>query len=121
MGTLMEDVYNLFMKAKRFMDKNDFLNASLFLEEARQHEPEKGSIREALGICYYNMGFYESSRNHFDKAIDIDATNDFAHYGMGLCLIKEKRINRALGYLKIASFMKPDSKIYRKVLERYNR
>jgi tetratricopeptide (TPR) repeat protein len=117
----MEDAYSLFIKAKKYMEKNDFLNASILLEEASQHEPEKGSIREALGICYYNMGFYDSSRGHFDKAIEIDATNDFAHYGMGLCLIKENNVNRALGYFKIASFMRPDSEIYRKVLKRYNR
>jgi tetratricopeptide (TPR) repeat protein len=117
----MEDAYSLFIKAKKYMNKNDFLNASILLEEASQHEPEKGSIREALGICYYNMGFYDSSRSHFDKAIEIDATNDFAHYGMGLCLIKENKLNRALGYLKIASFMRPDSEVYKKVLKRYNR
>ena len=91
------------------------------MEEAIEYESEKGSIREALGICYYNMGFYSSSRNHFDKVIEIDAANDFAHYGMGLCLIKENKINRALGYLKIASFMKPESEVYRRVLKRYNR
>lgn len=117
----MEDAYSLFMKAKELMGRNDFLNASLFLEEAIEYESEKGSIREALGICYYNMGFYSSSRNHFDKAIEIDAANDFAHYGMGLCLIKENKISRALGYLKIASFMKPESEVYRRVLKRYNR
>ena len=117
----MEDAYSLFMKAKQLMEKNDFLNASIMLEEAKEYEPEKGSIREALGICYYNMGFYKSSRDQFDKAIEIDASNDFAHYGMGLCLIKEKKLNRALGYLKIASFMRPDSELYRKVLKRYNR
>jgi len=117
----MEDAYRLFVKAKELIGKKDFLNASLLLEEAREYEPEKGSIREALGICYYNMGFYSSSRDHFDKAIEIDAANDFAHYGMGLCLIKENKINRALGYLKIASFMRPESEVYKKVLKRYNR
>jgi tetratricopeptide (TPR) repeat protein len=117
----MEDTYNLFTKAKKYMRKKDFLNASILLEDVKNSEPEKGSIREALGICYFNMGFYGSSRSHFDKAIEIDASNDFAHYGMGLCLIKENKINNALGYLKIASFMRPDSEIYRKVLRRYNR
>lgn len=117
----MEEAYDLFMKAKKNMDEHDYLNASLLLEKAKEYEPEKGSIREALGICYFNMGFYKSSRNHFDKAIEIDATNDFAHYGMGLCLIKENRINRAIGYLKIASFMRPDSEMYKMVLKRYNR
>jgi tetratricopeptide (TPR) repeat protein len=117
----MENAYDLFIKAKKHMNKNDFLNASILLEEASQYEPEKGSIREALGICYYNMGFYDSSLGHFDKAIEIDATNDFAHYGMGLCLIKENKLNRALGYFKIASFMRPNSEIYREVLKRYNK
>ena len=117
----MEGAYSLFIKAKEHMDKNDFLSASLLLEKALEYEPEKGSIREALGICYYNMGFYSSSKGHFDKAIEIDAVNDFAHYGMGLCLIKERKINRALGYLKIASFMKPGSEVYRKALKRFNR
>ena len=117
----MEDAYNLFIKAKIHMRKRDFLNASILLEEAIRYEPEKGSIRDALGICYYNMGFYDSSRDHFDKAIEIDAVNDFAHYGMGLCLIKGNKLNRALGYLKIASFMRPDSEVYRRVLKRYNR
>jgi tetratricopeptide (TPR) repeat protein len=117
----MKDAYSLFMKAKEYIGKNDFLNASLLLEEAVEYEPDKGSIREALGICYYNMGFYSSSKCHFDKAIEIDAANDFAHYGMGLCLIKERKISRALGYLKIASFMKPESEVYRKVLKRFNK
>lgn len=117
----MGDAYSLFIRAKESMEKKDFLNASILLEEAKEYEPGKGSIREALGICYYNMGFYGSSRKHFDKAIEIDATNDFAHYGMGLCLIKENKMSRALGYLKIASFMRPDSEVYKKVLKRYNR
>ena len=92
-----------------------------FWKKQRDMNQRKGSIMEALGICYYNMGFYGSSMEHFDKAIGIDAVNDFAHYGMGLCLIKEKKVNRALGHLKIASFMRPDSEVYKKVLKRYNR
>lgn len=117
----MRDAYYQFIKAREFMKKNDFLNASLLLEEAREIEPEKGSVRETLAICYFNMGFYSSSMDHFDKAIQIDASNDFAHYGMGLCLIKENKISQALGHLKIARFMKPNSDIYRQAVKRYNR
>jgi tetratricopeptide (TPR) repeat protein len=117
----MENAYTLFRRAKNFIKKNDFLNASLLLERAMGQEPEKGSIREALAICYFNMGFYGSSKAHFNKAIQIDASNDFAHYGMGMCLVKEKSINRALGHFKIAKFMKPGSRIYGDALRRYNR
>jgi len=103
------------------MKINDFLNASLLLEEARGSEPEKGSIRDALAVCYYNMGFYNYSMVQFDKAIQIDAANDFAHYGIGLCLIKENKTKRALGHFKIASFMRPGSYTYEQAIKRYNR
>ena len=116
----MGDAYHRFVEARGFMKKNDFLNASLLLEGAREIEPEKGSIREALAICYFNMGLYSSSMDHFDKAIQIDASNDFAHYGMGLCLIKENKVNLALGHFKIARFMKPGSDIYKQALKRYS-
>lgn len=117
----MDDAYHLFVKAREFMKKNDFLNASFLLEKASKIEPEKGSVREALAICYFNMGFYSFSMDHFDKAIQIDASNDFAHYGMGLCLIKENKINWALGHFKIARFMKPKSDIYGQVVKRYSK
>ena len=117
----MEDSYNLFTRARDLMKKNDFLNASFLLEKAKNREPEKSSIREALAISYFNMGFYRSAKKNFDKAIAIDATNDFAHYGMGLCLVKENKLNRALGHFKIAKFMKPNSPVYNKAVKRYKR
>jgi tetratricopeptide (TPR) repeat protein len=116
-----ENTYALFCMAKDLMKKNDFLNASLLLEKAVAQEPEKGSIREALAICYFNMGFYGPSKAHFDRALQIDASNDFAHYGMGMCLLKEKSFNRALGHFKIAKFMKPGLRIYEDAIRRYNK
>jgi tetratricopeptide (TPR) repeat protein len=118
---MKENTYILFYRAKDLMKNNDFLNASLLLEKAVGLEPEKGSVREALAICYYNMGFYSSSKSHFIKALQIDASNDFAHYGMGMCLLKEKSFSRALGHFKIAKFMKPGFRIYEDAIRRFNR
>lgn len=114
----MEDAYDLFQKAKRFMENSNFLEAIMLLEKAKGLEAGKGSIREALAISYYNSGLFRPAKMNFIAALDIDAANDFAHYGLGLCLLKEGDINKALGYLKIASSMKPDSRLYQKILKK---
>jgi len=91
----------------------------MFFEKAKDSEPLKGSIREALACSYYNCGLYEYAGKNFAQALKIDAANDFAHYGLALCLIREKKLNLAVGHLKIASAMKPDSKKYKDTLNKF--
>jgi tetratricopeptide (TPR) repeat protein len=113
----MSKAYYLFKKGKILSKKGEFLKAIMFLEEARTLEPKKGSIREILASSYYNCGFYESARKHFLTALEIDASNDFAHYGLGLCLLKENKTGEAKGHLKIAAIMNPESKKYKEALK----
>jgi tetratricopeptide (TPR) repeat protein len=116
---VMGNAYDLFEKGKGSLERQNFLKAIMALEQAKEREPEKGSIREALAIAYYNHGFYLSAHKNFKKALDIDITNDYAHYGLGLCLVKRGELKRALGHLKMALAMKPDSKIYKEELNKF--
>lgn len=115
-----EDTYNLFAKGKKLAKENEHLKAVMLFEKAKKLEPEKGSIREALAFSYYKCGLYSSAKENFLKAISIDAANDYAHYGLGLCLLKEGKINKALGHLKIAMAMKPDNIFYSKAVKKYS-
>jgi len=114
----MNGAYYFFKKGKRLAQRGKFLDAIMMLEKAKDYEPKKGSIREVLASSYYNCGFYQSAKKNFRKALEIDATNDFAHYGLGMCLIKERKISQAAGHFKIASVMKPRSKKYKEILRR---
>jgi Flp pilus assembly protein TadD len=114
----MLGAYYFFKKGKLLAQKGKLLDAIMMLEKAKDLEPKKGSIRELLACAYYNCGFYSSAKNNFIKALEIDATNDFAHYGLGICLMKERKINKAAGHLKMASAMKPYSKKYKEILKR---
>ncbi len=116
----MTEAYYHYRKGKKLSRKKDFLKAIMHLEKAKSCEPNKGSIREALARAYYNCGFYASAKKNFKKAVDIDAANDFAHYGLSLCLVKEGNIARARGHIKIALSMKPKSKIYKKLAKKFN-
>jgi tetratricopeptide (TPR) repeat protein len=114
----MKGAYYFFKKGKLLSKKGKLLDAIMILEKAKDLEPKKGSIREVLACAYYNCGLYHSAGKNFIKALEIDATNDFAHYGLGMCLIKENKINQAAGHLKMASVMKPCSKKYKEILKR---
>jgi tetratricopeptide (TPR) repeat protein len=115
----MKDAYYFFKKGKILAQRGKFLDAIMMLEKAKDFEPEKGSIREVLASAYYNCGFYASAKNNFLAALKIDAANDFAHYGLGLCLVRENKLNRAVGHFKIAAVMNPGLKKYKKALEKF--
>ncbi|MFO7929417.1 MAG: tetratricopeptide repeat protein [Candidatus Humimicrobiaceae bacterium] len=114
----MSRAYYHFRKGKKLAGQNNFIHAIMHLEKAKEEEPEKASIREVLARAYYNCGFYSPARDNFQKAVEIDAANDFAYYGLGLSLAKLGKIKRAIGQLKIAVTMKPQSEDYKKALEK---
>jgi len=114
-----KNAYELFSMGKKLASANEHLRAAMLLEKASMLEPEKGSIHEALATSYFNCGFYQAAKKHFIRALDINAANDFAHYGLGLCLAKEGRFEPALGSLKIALAMKPDDPSYDKTVKKY--
>lgn len=115
----MSKAYYLFKRGKRLSQKGRYLEAIMLLEKAKNLEPEKGSIREFLASSYYNCGLYEFAKRNFLTALKIDAANDFAHFGLGLCLIREKKFNRAAGHFKIAAIMNPKSEKYKEALQKF--
>lgn len=116
-----KNAYELFFEGKKLAGRNEHLKAVMLFEEAIILEPQKGSIREMLALSYYNCGLHESARKHFEKALEIDLSNDFAHYGLGLCLMKEGKITSAFSHLKIALAMKPANPTYCEAIKKYSR
>jgi Flp pilus assembly protein TadD len=86
------------------------------LERARDLEPDKGSIREALARAYFRTQRVEAARVEFEKVLELDPVNDYAHFGLGLCLLRSGDRMGALGHLKIATIMRPDHEAYQDAL-----
>jgi Flp pilus assembly protein TadD len=87
--------------------------ATVALEKAKRQEPEKASIREALGIAYFRIGRWQSAEAEFRKLLELSPVNDYAHYALGRCLEKQGRDREANGHYKLASSLRPDSNQYR--------
>lgn len=116
-----ETAYGLYQRGAALLSEGMAGEAMPSLERARDLEPDKGSIREALARAYFALGRTGAARQEFSAAAEIDPTNDYAHFGLALCLERESRLDEARGHARLAVAMKPENEDYRRALERIER
>jgi Flp pilus assembly protein TadD len=110
--------YDLLERAREFLRTGHPHQAAMLLGEAKLIEPEKGSIREALGRALYLSGRVARARREFAKAVQLDPVNDYAHFGLALSCARTGQRTRAIAHLKLAIAMRPGADDYRAALER---
>ena len=81
--------------------------ATVPLEKAKKREPDKASIREALGIAYFRIHRYDEAEAEFRACSSISPADDYAHYALGRCLEKQGKDAEANGHYKLASSLRP--------------
>jgi Flp pilus assembly protein TadD len=110
--------YELLERGRALLAQGHPHQAALVLARAKLLEPEKGSIREALGRALYLAGRNARARREFAKAVQIEPANDYAHFGLGLSCAKTGQTARAAAHLKLAIAMRPEVDEYRRALAR---
>lgn len=113
-----QSAYALFRRGSALLAEGLYRQAVSELTRARDLEPGKGSIREALARALYGAGRTTHAREEFEAAAELDPANDYAHYGLALCLERAGDLSRARGHARMAAVMRPDSDAYREALER---
>ena len=109
----MSETYDLYQQGRDHLKKGRAAQATVALEKAKRREPEKASIREALGITYLRIQRYEEAEQEFRAMLDISPTDHYAHYGLGRALEKQGKQLEANGHYKLASSLRPGSNQYR--------
>jgi Flp pilus assembly protein TadD len=107
--------YEAFQEGSRLLDESHPHAAAVVLERARDLEPDKGSVREALARAYFRCGRFPAARSEFERAVEIEPVNDYAHFGLGLCLLRTGDRAGARRHLKLAVAMRPRDE-YRRAL-----
>jgi Flp pilus assembly protein TadD len=90
----------------------------MVLSMAKLIEPEKGSIRGALGRALFMTGRMARARREFAKAVHINPTDDWAHFALALACERTGQRPRAIGHLKLAIAMRPGIDHYEQALRR---
>ena len=109
---MSESAYDLFRKGTELLEAGDFMAASVPLERARSLEPDKSSIREALGRAYFRSARFEQAAEEFAAVVERHPVNDYAHFCLGRSLQKTGRTKEARRHAALAVGMRPDRKDY---------
>jgi Flp pilus assembly protein TadD len=110
---MSESTYSLFQLGKQHLKRGMAAQATVALEKAKKREPDKASIREALGIAYFRIRRWQEAEAEFRTLLELSPVNDYAHYALGRCLEKQGRIREANRHYKLASSLQPKSDQYR--------
>src|SRR5581483_7828648 len=99
-------------------ESGDYSAAAVPLEQARSLEPDKSSIREALGRAYFRSGRYADAGEEFAAVVERHPMNDFAHFCLGRALEKTGRTDDARRHLALAASIRPERADYRHYRDR---
>jgi tetratricopeptide (TPR) repeat protein len=110
--------YELFRRGTELLAEDHAHQAVTVLERAYRLLPGKGSVCEALGRAYYQSGKPAAARAQFAEVLEIDPTNDYAHFGLALCLARVGEPKLAAGHLRLALAMRPGVAAYEEALAR---
>jgi tetratricopeptide (TPR) repeat protein len=109
----MAELYDLFRRGTELLEAGDFNAATVPLAKARDLDPEKTSIREALGRAYFRSSQFEAARAEFEALVERAPTNDYALFCLGRALLELGRPKDARKALALAAGLRPDRRDYR--------
>ena len=109
----MDSVYDLFQRGTELLESGDYHAATVPLARARDLDPEKTSIREALGRAYFRSRHYEEAAVEFEAVVERAPTNDYALFCLGRSLQQLGRHEEARKPLALACCLRPERSDYR--------
>lgn len=108
----MPPVYEWYRAGISLLERGDVHAAATVLERVAAVEPDKRSIREALARASFGARRFRAALDEFTAVLDICPTEDYSHFGAGLCLGRLGRLEEAVGHLRLACVMRPENSDY---------
>jgi cytochrome c-type biogenesis protein CcmH/NrfG len=101
------DVYDWYHRGVALLDEGNAAAAAQVLSHAREAAPDSRMVCEALGRALYGAGRYAEAAESFAWIIEIDPTDDYAQFGLGLSATKTGEYARAVEHLQMANVLRP--------------
>lgn len=113
-----ESSYDLFKRGIELLERGDFAAATVPLGKVAAREPEKSSVREALGRALFRSRRFGEAAAEFEAVVERYPTNDFAQFCLGRALALSGHSDQARRHLAIAANLRPDRGDYRAYRQR---
>jgi Flp pilus assembly protein TadD len=108
----MDSVYDLYRRGCELLRHGDYQAAIVPLTRAREQEPGKASIREALGRALFHAQRYEDAAGEFRAIAEQSPTNDYALFCLGRSMQQLGRHREAQHPLALACSLRPERRDY---------
>ena len=105
--------YELYKQGMSLLESGDYEAAVVPLGKLAAREPEKSSVREALGRALFRSHRYDEAAGEFEAVVERYPVNDYAHFCLGRSLSLSGRADKARRHLAIAANLRPDRRDYR--------
>jgi len=103
----MSETYDLYQQGRAHLRKGRAAQATVALEKAKRREPEKASIREALGIAYFRIRRWAEAEAEFRKLVELAPSDDYAHFALARSLDRQGRSVEAGRHYSLARALRP--------------
>jgi Flp pilus assembly protein TadD len=117
----MDSVYDLYRRGCDLLEHGDHQAAIVPLSRARDLEPDKTSIREALGRALFHARRYDGAAEEFRAVAQVAPTNDYALFCLGRAMQQLGRHREACQPLALACSLRPERSDYRLYRDRARR
>jgi Flp pilus assembly protein TadD len=117
----MDSAYDLYRRGTSLLEQGDFHAAVVPLTRAKELEPDKDSVREALGRALFHAQRYEAAREQFEAVVEHAPTNDYALFCLGRSLQLLGRHAEARKPLALACNLQPQRRDYRRYRDQARR
>ena len=103
----MSETYDLFQQGRQHLRAGMPAQATVALEKAKKREPERASIREALGIAYFRIRRWPEAEVEFRKLVELSPADHYANLALARTLDKLGRSGEAARYHALARALGP--------------
>lgn len=103
----MVATYDLYQQGLGLLRARQAIAAVEVLELAAETEPGSKSIHEALGRAYFLAARVPRAQAEFEQVLELDPTDDYAHFGAGRCHERLGRLRPAVKHYRMACALAP--------------
>ncbi len=110
--------YELYREGREHLAAGEWLRAIPVLEAARDLEPGKGSIHEALTVAYLRARRHADAAREAALAVEAAPNDHYAYFLRGRALEGLGDTAEARGNYRLATWLRPQEETYRAALRR---
>ncbi len=108
--------YDWFRRAMHLLHTGNPHAALELIDRLRVVEPDAASVHQARARALFDIGQFREAGAAFEAILDRSPDDDYAHFGLGMCLWREQQFPRARDELAMAFVMRPSRAEYAQAL-----